>query len=123
MIDLRISDIRPFIPAQDFALSKDFYVALGFELAYSDANLARLSSGSCSFYLQNYWIKDWADNSMLHITVADAGACHEQVAALLATGRFPGARVAPPKQEPYGARVTYVWDPTGVLLHLAEWTN
>jgi hypothetical protein len=29
--------------------------------------------------------------------------------------------VAPPKHEDYGARVTYVWDPAGVLLHLAEW--
>lgn len=123
MIDLQTRDIRSFIPAQDFELSKDFYVALGFELAYSDANLALLSSGGHSFYLQNYWIKDWADNSMLHLTVADARACHAQVAALLATGRFPGARVAPPKQEPYGALVTYVWDPTGVLLHLAEWTD
>ena len=23
--------------------------------------------------------------------------------------------------EPYGALVTYVWDPSGVLLHLAQW--
>jgi hypothetical protein len=29
--------------------------------------------------------------------------------------------VAAPKQEPYGACVTYVWDPSGVLLHLAQW--
>ena len=28
-----------------------------------------------------------------------------------------------PKQEPYGALVTYVWDPSGILLHLAEWTD
>ena len=35
--------------------------------------------------------------------------------------RFPGARVQPPKLQPYGALVTFVHDPSGVLLHLCEW--
>ena len=36
---------------------------------------------------------------------------------------FRARRVAPPKAEPYDATVTYVWDPSGVLLHLAQWTS
>ena len=35
--------------------------------------------------------------------------------------RFPGARVQPPKLQPYGALVTFMHDPSGVLLHLCEW--
>ncbi|RUT67557.1 hypothetical protein D0817_25825, partial [Flavobacterium cupreum] len=47
--------------------------------------------------------------------------CFRDITELLATGRFPGARVSEPKQEQYGALVTYIWDPSGVLLHLAQW--
>jgi len=123
MTDLNISDIRSFLPAKDFEVSKAFYVALGFHIAWSDDNMALLESANQRFYLQRYYVKEWADNSMLHISVADAASCHRQIAALLAEGKFPGARVSAPKQEDYGALVAYVWDPSGVLLHLAQWTK
>ena len=120
-IDLRVGDVRPFVGAADFALSKAFYEALGWQVEYEDASLALLANGGHRFYLQNAYAKEWVDNTMLHVTVADATAAHAQVRALLDTGGFGGARVAPPKREPYGALVTYVWDPAGVLLHLAQW--
>jgi catechol 2,3-dioxygenase-like lactoylglutathione lyase family enzyme len=123
LVDLQASDIRTFVPARDFEASKDFYGSLGFTLKWSDANLALLEIANQRFYLQRYYVKEWAENSMIHITVADARSCFRQITELLATGRFPGARVSEPKQEKYGALVTYVWDPAGVLLHLAQWTG
>lgn len=122
-MDLKISDVRSFLPSKDFALSKDFYVALGWTIKYTDANIALLEIANQRLYLQNGYAKEWADNCMIHVSVEDAKACHDQVAALIETGRFPGVRVSQPKQEPYGALVTYVWDPTGVLIHMAQWTN
>ena len=59
---------------------------------------------------------------MLHLTVQDARACYEQIQPIIDSGLYPGARVAELRPEPYGALVTYVWDPAGVLLHLAQWT-
>lgn len=123
MTNLHISDVRPFIPAQDFAVSKAFYEALGWNITWSDENLALLESGKYSFYLQAYYVKDWAENTMLHLTVQDARACYAQIKPVIDSGLYPGARVSEPKQEPYGALVTYVWDPAGVLLHLAQWTR
>jgi catechol 2,3-dioxygenase-like lactoylglutathione lyase family enzyme len=122
-LDLRVSDVRPFIGAADFAVSKAFYQALGWHVEYEDANLALLANGGHRFYLQNAYAKEWVENTMLHVTVADAAAVCEQVRALIGTGGFGGARVAPPKLEDYGALVTYVWDPAGVLLHLAQWLD
>ena len=122
MTKLHISDVRPFIPAQDFAVSKAFYEALGWKVGWSDEKLALLESDGHSFYLQAYYQKDWAENTMLHITVQDAQACYAQIKPLTDSGRYPGARVTEPRPEPYGALVTYVWDPSGVLLHLAQWT-
>ncbi|MES3023220.1 MAG: hypothetical protein V4857_16770 [Pseudomonadota bacterium] len=121
MIDLHASDVRSFVPAKDFDVSKDFYVALGFVIKWSDANMALLEIANQRFYLQRYYVKEWADNSMLHISVADVQACFRDIEKLLATGRFPGTRVSEPKHEDYGAMVAYVWDPSGVLLHLAQW--
>lgn len=121
MIDLHASDLRTFVPARDFELSKAFYTALGCELEWADEGLALFRLGSSRFYLQPYYVKDWAENSMLHISVHDAAQCHAGIATLLQGDRFAPARVAAPKREPYGALVTYVWDPSGVLLHLAQW--
>jgi hypothetical protein len=122
-IDLKTTEVRTFLPALDFGVSRDFYVSLGCQLKWSDENLALLEMGSHSFYLQRHYVKEWAENTMLHITVQDAKACFEQISRLLSGGRFPTARVAAPREEPYGAIVTYVWDPSGVLLHLAQWTE
>jgi hypothetical protein len=121
MIDLQAQGLRPFVPARDFTLSKDFYAALGCTLEWADDRLALFNLGGSRFYLQRHYVREWAENCMLHIAVQDAARCFADIAALTASGRFPGARVAAPRREPYGAWVTYVWDPCGVLLHLAQW--
>lgn len=111
MIDLHASDVRAFLPAQDFELSKQFYIDLDCKLEWSDENLALFNLAGSRFYLQRHYTKEWAENSMLHISIQDAASCCAAIEKLLKSGRFPGARVAPPRQEPYGALVTYVWDP------------
>ncbi|MGF1526875.1 MAG: hypothetical protein ACFCBW_08795 [Candidatus Competibacterales bacterium] len=121
MIDLQARDLRAFVPAQDFALSKDFYLALGCDLEWSDENLALFKLAGSRFYLQRYYVREWAENTMLHLSVQDAARCFSDISGLKDLGRFPTVRVAAPKRESYGALVTYVWDPSGVLLHLAQW--
>ena len=123
MLDLCVSDVRPFIGAKDFDISRAFYEALGWTTDYLDDQLALMTNGAQRLYLQRYYQKDWLENTMLHLTVADAAACHAQIAAVLEKGRFGDARVAPLQYQEYGALVTYVWDPAGVLLHLAEWRS
>ncbi len=116
------TDIRPFIPARDFALSKRFYAALGWATQDVGPGLALVTLGDAQhFYLQDYWIKDVAENCMLHLTVEDAQAWHAHGAAALRGGAFAGARVQSPARQPYGATVVFVHDPSGVLLHLCEW--
>jgi len=122
-MDLQANDLRAFLPSRDFELSKAFYVALGCELEWSDATLALFALAGHCFYLQRYYVREWADNSMLHVSVHNAADCYVEISRLVESGRFPGIRVSPPTDEPYGARVTYAWDPSGVLLHLAQWTR
>lgn len=122
MSDLGATDLRPFVPARDHATSKRFYAALGWAVRDVDTGLALVTVAEGQhFYIQDYYIQQVAENCMLHLTVADAQAWHERVAAVLRDGSFSGARVQPPKLQPYGALVTFVHDPAGVLLHLCQW--
>lgn len=121
MSNLRVSDIRPFIPAQSFEQSKHFYSSMGWTVKDVGPKLALVESQDVHFYIQDYYIKDVAENAMLHITVEDASAWYQHVATMLADKKFPAAGVQPPKLQPYGALVTFVHDPSGVLLHLCQW--
>jgi catechol 2,3-dioxygenase-like lactoylglutathione lyase family enzyme len=122
MSDLTVSDLRPFVPARDFALCKRFYSSLGWDTRDVADGLAlvRLADRQ-HFYLQDYYIREVAENCMLHLTVADAQAWHRHVSSVLRAGQFPDARAQPPKLQSYGAIVTFVHDPSGVLIHLCEW--
>ena len=122
MPDLSATDLRPFIPARDFALSKRFYAALGWETRDVADGMALVTLGpEQHFYIQDYYLKDVAENAMLHVSVNDAHAWFLHVSSALGGDRFPGARVQPPAPQSYGALVVFVHDPSGVLLHLCQW--
>jgi catechol 2,3-dioxygenase-like lactoylglutathione lyase family enzyme len=122
MPNLKVSDIRPFIPAKDFALSKRFYAALGWDTHDVAPGLALVHlADEQNFYIQDYYLKDVAENSMLHVSVEDAHAWHAHIASILGGGDLAGARVQSPTRQPYGATVVFLHDPTGVLVHLCQW--
>jgi predicted lactoylglutathione lyase len=122
-MNLNVTDIKPFIPAKDFELSQSFYQELGWISTWSDDDIAVMANSEHRFYLQNYYVKKWADNSMLYIGVESAQDWYEKVNGMVVGGSYPRIKVRRPKQESYGALVTYVWDPSGVLLHFAQWDS
>ncbi|HKJ16502.1 MAG TPA: glyoxalase [Xanthomonadales bacterium] len=111
------------MPAKDFEISKAFYLALGWKQTWGDSHLAVMENANQRFYLQNYYVREWAENFMLHVSVEDAESWKQHVTKLMSEKEFSGVRVDGPKQEEYGALVTYVWDPSGVLIHFAQWTD
>ena len=121
-LNLTASDIRVFVPARDFQQSLRFYTLLGWRLNWQadDGKLSILELANCRFMLQDYYVRAWANNFMLQVIVNDARAWHQHVAQILQTESFAHARINPPKEESYGALVTHVWDPSGVLIHFTE---
>lgn len=121
-MNLSVKDVKVFVPAKDFKQSLGFYQALGWQANFvaDDGGLAELELGGCRFFLQNFYSKELAENFMLYLSIEDAEAWWERVSAVINSGLYGGARVAKPKEEAYGALVTYVWDPSGVLLHFAQ---
>lgn len=111
--------VRPFLPAQDFDLSKRFYEALGFERVL-DGEVAIFKAGSGGFILQRFYQKEWAENFMMQLMVDDLDAWWAHIVGLDLTGRFGVAPPRPAAMQPWGLRVAYVTDPCGVLWHVAQ---
>ncbi len=117
-------DVKAFVPAQDFELSKRFYSVLGCELQYDSEKLAVFEIGQCRFYLQDFYVREFAEQYMLHFTVQDVESWYLHVLKVLEdfpvnTAGLPKVS-SPPKTEPYGATVCYLSDPAGVLIHIAQ---
>ena len=111
---------RPFLPARDFALSKRFYEALGFEMLLDAADVAIFRIGRGEFLLQRYYQKDWAENFMMQLMVDDLDAWWHHILSLDLPANFGVAAPKPPALQPWGLRLAYVTDPSGVLWHVAE---
>jgi len=110
---------RPFVPAKDFARSKAFYAALGFETLL-DGEVAIFGIGATSFLLQNYFQEEWANNFMMQLMVDDLDAWWRHIEALDLPGSFGVPAPRAPTAQPWGLRIAYVVDPSGVLWHVAE---
>ena len=110
---------RPFLPARDFDLSKRFYEALGFAKVL-DGEVAIFRIGASGFILQRYFQREWAENFMMQLMVDDLDAWWAHVLSLDLPGRFGVTAPKPPALQPWGLRVAYVIDPSGVLWHFAQ---
>lgn len=120
MTDLNVTDIKTFVGSKDYDLSRNFYVAMGWSLNFDAGDLCELEIGAYRFYLQKYYQRQWCDNTMLHVTVDNAQAWFERATAVISSRDFGPAKVRAPSMQSYGALVTFVWDPSGVLLHFAQ---
>ncbi len=106
-----------FVPSADFARSTAFYRALGFDVEMDD-DVRYCSAGSQGFLLQDFYVKDWANNFMLAMHVHDAQAWIDRARAL--QDDFPETRVQDPALEDWGMIVGHIWDPCGVLWHITQ---
>lgn len=108
--------IRPFIGAKDYEISKSFYRDLGFEEVVLSTNLSYFKSESLGFYLQNAYVKDWIDNTMVFMEVENVEQFYNQLIALDLPKKYKGVRVIPIKELDWGSEC-FLHDPSGVLWH------
>ena len=112
---LTIRDLKVYMPAKDFEQSKRFYSALGFKMTPGWGGTADFELNGQRFRLQDYYVKDWANNFMVVMGVDDVEAWHQRARELAASGQFRAMQVKPP--EPVDdSIVLHVVDPSGVLL-------
>ncbi|WP_244817595.1 VOC family protein [Caballeronia sp. Lep1P3] len=116
----QILALRPFVPAKDFSLSKRFYEALGFRITHEDERMAMLKTESFSFILQNFYAKEFAENCMLQLLVRDVDAWWQQTTPEALAGPFQVNAARAPSMQSWGMKVGFIFDPSGVLWHVAE---
>lgn len=116
-----INDFKPFVPSNDYRISKAFYKRIGFSINWDDGEVCEVDTGfGFRFLLLPRNHNNYGHSLMLHFMVDSAQAWYDHFMNIQLVERFTGTKVAKPKMEPWGLLITYVWDPAGVLLHFAE---
>lgn len=118
-MEFKTKSIRPFIGAKDFERSSSFYKDLGFEEHILSPGFSLFTTAQFGFYLQDAYVKDWIDNTMLFMEVEDVEGFWEQLLALDLTNKYEEVRLTPIRTE-YWGRECFVHDPSGILWHFGE---
>ena len=117
MRDLTAIEIKAFVPAKDFELSKRFYQDLGFTVAWSANGLAYLRHGSASFLLQEF--PEGIDNFMMHLLVENVDAWWSHVQDQGIAAKY-GVMIEPVSDKPWGLRDFAISDPSFVLWRIGQ---
>lgn len=117
--------LRPFIGAKDFEISRSFYRDLGFEEVVLDANMSVFKTGQLAFYLQNAYVKDWVDNTMLFLEVDDVARYWNELLALDLPAKYAGVRLTPIRVDNGVGNVFYMTPPesSGILVNFLTSLN
>jgi catechol 2,3-dioxygenase-like lactoylglutathione lyase family enzyme len=111
--------IRPFIGAKNFEESRNFYRDLGFQETTLGPNFSVFKTGDLAFYLQDAYVKDWIDNSMIFLEVEDVDQFWKDLLKLDLPSKHKGVRLTPTKVYDWG-KECFVHDPSGILWHFGE---
>ena len=111
--------IRPFIGAENFELSRSFYRDLGFLESILSNNMSYFKTGGLGFYLQDAYVKDWIDNSMIFLEVDDVDRYWNELLALNLTAKYNRVKLTPIRELDWG-KECFMHDPSGILWHFGE---
>jgi hypothetical protein len=112
--------LRTFIGAKDFEISRRFYNDLGFEESVIDSKMSYFRvNENCGFYLQDYYVADWVNNSMVFLEVDDLDLCAEELLGKGLEHKYENVRFTGIQTFEWG-RECFMHDPAGVLWHFGE---
>lgn len=111
--------VRPFIGAKNFEQSKSFYHDIGFTETVLSPVLSLFKWGELGFYLQNAYVKEWVDNTMIFFQVENAKDIWDELVSLELTRKYKDVKLTPIRVENWG-RECFLHDPSGILLHFGE---
>ncbi|MCF2488105.1 glyoxalase [Dyadobacter sp. CY347] len=114
--------IRPFIGCRNFELSRNFYRDLGFEEVVISPDMSLFRTDNVGFYLQDAFVQDWIDNTMIFLEVHNVQETWDNLVSLNLADKYNGVRLTPIRVEHWG-RECFVHDPSGVLWHFGEFFN
>ena len=120
MTDRAVLDLKTFLPAKDFEISRRFYHDLGFEEKWCNDEICEMEIGQYRFLLQNFHVPEFAQNFMMSLLVKDVDRWWSHILDLGLKEKYNLNLVRAPELQPWGLRVLYLSDPSGVLWHIAQ---
>jgi len=118
-MDYKVVSLRAFVGAKNFELSRRFYCALGFTEIQIEPKMSYFHQQGFGFYLQDYYVQDWVDNTMLFMEVDNVHKFWTFLQTLDLEGKFEGVELKPVVQDEWGSEC-FVRDPCGVCWHFGE---
>jgi catechol 2,3-dioxygenase-like lactoylglutathione lyase family enzyme len=119
MNSLEVAEIKAFIPAKNYAISKQFYQDMGFTLASDTVGVAYFYYGNNSFLLQDFYEKDHAENFMMHLLVKDVAAWHAHLTAQDLVSKYQ-IHLSDIETQPWKMLDFTITDPSGVLWRIGQ---
>jgi catechol 2,3-dioxygenase-like lactoylglutathione lyase family enzyme len=116
---LRAVDVKAYVPAQDFTVSRAFYRDLGFAEDWATDELACFSRDGAAFLLQNFHLPEHTANFQMHLLVEDVDAWWQTIASSGLIDRYL-VRAEAPADRPWGMRDFVLFDPSGVLWRIGQ---
>lgn len=118
----QVRSIRTFIGAKDYNQSREFYLEWGFKEYKTSEKMSFFYMGKVGFYLQDYYVKDWVDNTMAFLEVENLEEYWKEVKSKELDRKFKGVRYVEPKELEWGSE-GFIYDPSGVLWHVGNFKN
>ena len=113
-------ELKVFLPARDYARSQQFYRDLGFSTGWVSEELTYFHHGDhCAFLLQNFYVKEFAENLMMHLLVEDVDTWYRNVRESDLAARY-GVRCSELVDQPWKMRDFTLHDPSGVLWRIGH---
>jgi len=117
---MQAKSIRAFIGAKNYDISRAFYREMGFEEVILDTQMSYFKvNDDLGFYLQNAYVKDWVDNSMIFLEVDDLKDFHTTLAQQELNKKYQNVRISEIVIEDWGQEF-FMHDPSGVLWHFGN---
>jgi len=111
--------IRTFIGSKNYATSRNFYLDLGFEEIITSEKMSYFYIGKFGFYLQDAYVKDWIDNSMIFFEVDNLESTLKHIQSLRLTEKYENIRLSEIKHTEWGNEF-FLHDPCGILWHFGK---
>jgi len=115
-MNLEGKSIRTFIGAKEYDISRNFYLDLGFKEIKTSDKMSYFRVGNFGFYLQDYYVKDWVDNSMVFFEVDNLEDTLKNIKSLKLTEKYKGVRLSEIAYNKWGNEF-FLHDPSGILWH------
>ena len=114
--------LRAFIGAKNFDESRRFYNDLGFKESVIAHNFSYIKvSDTIGFYLQDAYVKDWIENTMLFLEVDDVDRYWNELKNMKLDQKYQGVKLTGIRKESWG-KECFLHDPSGVLWHFGQFS-